>query len=216
MQSPEEGEPPDSREVPSLKQLLQRWIDSRDQEAASELFRRYVERLLKMADAERSQMNSIESAYFDAFGSLLRRAHAMTFFFDHDDWLWRLLATIAKRKKIQRYRKQKELTGGDLLAELTAMADGDPSPDEVAAFNDTRRRLWAALNDKERIYLEMREKLFSQKEIAAEMGNSPRTVRRIARDVEIKASRICDLSCPPEAEESTDDDEADDSGTSMA
>lgn len=175
----------------SERELLQLWIDHKDQEAATELYRRYVQRLLKQAGSLRASQNYVEeSAYLSAFGSVLRRAGEMKFYFDHDDWLWRLLATISKRKMIARYRRQKELTGGDALSDVAVFAEGDPTPDEVATFNDLRRELWAALQNRERVYLEMREQGFNQKEIAAEMKVDPRQVRRIARAVEVKASRL--------------------------
>jgi DNA-directed RNA polymerase specialized sigma24 family protein len=182
----------------SERDLLERWITSKDQAAATELYQRYVARLLRQAEINRSQQAYIEeSACLSAFGSVLRRAGEMNFYFDRDDWLWRLLATIAKRKRIARYRRQKELTGGDGLSELAVFAEGEPTPEEVATFNDLRRELWQSLKQNERIYLEMREQGFLQKEIAEKMDLDPRQVRRIARAVEVKAGKLFPDERPP-------------------
>jgi hypothetical protein len=182
----------------SERDLLERWIASKDQAAATELYQRYVARLLKQAETNRSQQAYLdESACLSAFGSVLRRAGEMNFYFDRDDWLWRLLATIARRKRIARYRRQKELTGGDGISELAAFTEGEPTPDEVAAFNDSRLKLWKALKPRERIYLELREQGYRQKEIAAEMKLDPRQVRRIALVVEVQAGKLFPDDRPP-------------------
>lgn len=201
MTSPDDATPREratALQALSERDLLERWITSKDQAAATELYQRYVARLLRQAEINRSQQAYIEeSACLSAFGSVLRRAGEMNFYFDRDDWLWRLLATIAKRKRIARYRRQKELTGGDGLSELEVFAEGEPTPDEVATFNDLRRELWQSLKQNERIYLEMREQGFLQKEIAEKMDLDPRQVRRIARAVEVKAGKLFPDERPP-------------------
>jgi hypothetical protein len=181
------------------RELLERWITSKDKAAATELYQRYVARLLKQAEIHRSQQAYVvESACLSAFGSLLRRADEMTFRFDYDDWLWRLLATIAHRKRIDRHRQLKALTGGDTISELASFADAEPSPDEVATFNDLRQELWRTLKTRERIYLEMREQGYLQTEIAEQMRLDPRQVRRIAREVEVKAGKLFPERRPPD------------------
>lgn len=177
----------------SERELLERWISSKDAAAATELYQRYIRRLLQRVRTERSESYSIESAYHDAFGTFLRRAPTMPFRFDHDDWLWRLLGTIAKRKRLAKLRPGKALTGGDPLSDLAGLERGDPSPDEVATYNELRSELWSILKSRERIYLEMREQEFSQKEIAVELKVDVRQVRRIARSVELKATRLFKL-----------------------
>lgn len=178
----------------SERELVERWIRTKDQAASTELYQRYTRRLLHQAGVERSRSEQLSTVFHDAFGTFLRRAPKMKFHFDHDDWLWRLLATIAARKRIEKYRKgSKALSGGDLLAEISAVSEGEPASEEVAIYNDMRDQLMKKLTSREELYLTMREEGYTQEEIASELKTSTRQIRRIARTVELKASRLFQL-----------------------
>ena len=178
----------------SEQELVQRWIDSKDHAASTELYQRYTRRLLEHAGAHRSRTDQLSTAYHDAFGTFLRRAPTMKFQYDHDDWLWRLLSTIAARKRIEKFRQgAKALSGGDPVAEIQAVSEGEPASEEVAIYNDLRDQLLKKLTGNESLYLIMREEGYNQKEIAEDLQVDARQVRRIARSVELKASRLFNL-----------------------
>ncbi|MBS0265852.1 MAG: sigma-70 family RNA polymerase sigma factor [Planctomycetes bacterium] len=186
-------QPDDERSFSRLseRELIERWTSRKEQTAATELYRRYVEQLLQRAGHDRASSPYVEdSVFLSAFGSILRQADTTEFYFDHDDWLWRLLATIARRKKLARLRKQRELTGDERFDDIVAIAEGEPSAEEIAEYNEARSRLWAVLGQRERLYLEMRELSYRQKDIARELQIDTRQVRRIAKAVEMKAQRL--------------------------
>jgi DNA-directed RNA polymerase specialized sigma24 family protein len=183
----------------SERELVERWIQSKDHAASTELYQRYTRRLLQRAGAERSRSDPLSTVYHDAFGTFLRRAPTMTFHFDHDDWLWRLLSTIAARKRIVKFRQgSKALSGGDPVADLQAVSEGEPSSEEVAIYNDLREQLLSRLSGQESLYLIMREEGYTRKEIAVELKCDARQVRRIGRSVELKASRLFQLPAEQE------------------
>ena len=108
------------------------------------------------------------------------------------DSLWHLLCAIALTKVRERSRfhlrqrrgVQREVHGeiaGDALRDSEAAA---PGPGDDAALREQFQSALDGLDDEERRVLELRLDARSQQEIAAEIGSSERTVRRILGRIE--------------------------------
>jgi RNA polymerase sigma factor (sigma-70 family) len=104
---------------------------------------------------------------------------------DRDD-LWRLLATISRNKATDRIRRDLRLRrGGQATISdngLSAAADDEPSPEEVAVLRDELRRLFEQLDMHGDPTLHatatLRLEGASNDEIALQLGCTTRTVQR--------------------------------------
>jgi DNA-directed RNA polymerase specialized sigma24 family protein len=185
------------------KELTEHWAATGDQQAASELWRRYLANLVKEASQSRGKApQSDDSVPGSAFRTFLRQAKTKTFNFDRDDWLWRLLGKIASRKRKSRERKRKREQSGGMLSNLPPPASRAVGPDQAAAYNEARQALLKLLTPREQEWFEGRELGLPQVEIALRMELTTRQVRRITRVVEQKAARLFPL-------EDTDDSDDD-------
>ncbi|MFN9375153.1 MAG: RNA polymerase sigma factor [Planctomycetaceae bacterium] len=171
------------------RELTERWAVSGDQQAASELWRRYLEILLNDASRQRST-GSDDSVTGSAFRSFLRQAQTKTFDFDRDDWLWRFLGKIAYRKRQTRLRKTHLTQMPGVLSDPPPPVDRNIGPEQAAAYNEVREALLKGLSPREQQWFEWRETGMPQVEIALHMGIGTRQVRRITRTVEQKVSRL--------------------------
>jgi RNA polymerase sigma-70 factor (ECF subfamily) len=127
--------------------------------------------------------------------TFLRRARGDGFELTDGDALWRLLCAIALTKVREKVRFHMRHRRG-LDREVPLDADGrdphgvspdrSPPPDEQAAFADAFAHLVESLEDEERRVLELRLEDRTQQEIAAEVGCSERTVRRLMRRLETR------------------------------
>lgn len=160
--------------------LIERWQKRQDQEAAAELWRRFCERLFR----EARNVRDVDSTDASAFRELLSANRP--FNYDRDDWMWRLLATIAHNKRISRFRKNKAHSSDS----LEAIPEQTISPEEVADYNDKVRQLKEILVPKELDYFELREGGLRQVEIAEKMGLHVRTISRIGVAVQAKVRRL--------------------------
>lgn len=177
--------------------LLER-VQQGDQAAATELFRRYVARLMALA---RSRLPStlaqrvdpedvVQSAYRSFFAATAEGRYDS----QRGEDLWALLATITLHKvhrQIERFKAQKrdwerELHFGseESLVSLRAQAlAAQPSPAEAAALADEVAHLMRRLDPGQRLVLELRLQGHMLEEIAVQTGRSVRTVRRILDQV---------------------------------
>jgi DNA-directed RNA polymerase specialized sigma24 family protein len=161
--------------------------------AAEHLWRRYFERLVRLArDRLRSARRpgadrDEEDAALSAFDSFCRGAAHGRFpdLADRDD-LWRLLVVITLGKvmdQIGRQRAQKR-GGGRLVGEadlggLDLIAGDEPGPEMAAMVVDEYRRLSEALGDDTlRRVLDLRLEGCTREEIAGRLGITERAVRR--------------------------------------
>jgi DNA-directed RNA polymerase specialized sigma24 family protein len=147
----------------SVTRLIVR-LKSEDSDAAGEIWRRYVARLLPLARArlasssdragdEEDVMVSVFERFFRAAGE--NRFAKLN---DRDD-LWQILLMLTDRNVTQRFRRASaEKRDAGKAASLDALADAaggdlrelverEPSPDDVAAFNDSLTDALARLGD---------------------------------------------------------------------
>lgn len=103
--------------------------------------------------------------------------------------LWRLLCaiTLAKVKHHARFHYQAKrrvdrevasAAAGNRETSFDPAASG-PTPAEVAEFADEMQRMFEALDDEERQFVQLRIEGLTQVEIADRLGRSERTVRRL-------------------------------------
>ncbi len=178
------------------------WVDAvrgGDQEAASQLWRRYFESLVRLA---RSKLQSrakgaadeedVALCAFDSFYGGMAQGRFPDIA-DRDD-LWRLLVTIAARKASDqnRWESQQKRGGGRVLREADLMAgpeperDGlaqivgaEPSPEFAALVADEcGRRLQGLPDESLRQVALLKMEGYLNEEIAKRLGCGLRTVAR--------------------------------------
>lgn len=155
---------------------------------------RYVGRLLalvrpRISDRLRRRIDAEDVAQ-SAFRSFFRRAELGELDLGRGAPLWRLLSAIALNKlhkQAERHTAAKrsirrDSSPGKLLTEV--IAGREPDPAGAAAIADELDSLIAGLSPVARQVVEMRLADYSHEEIAAEIGRSDRTVRRILADVQ--------------------------------
>lgn len=124
--------------------------------------------------------------------------------------LWRLLCaiTLAKVRHHARFHYQ-EKRGIDRERDMSAgtsndrpdfdPASGGPTPAEIAEFADEMQRMFDALDDEERQFVQLRIEGRTQVEIADQLGCSERTVRRLLGRVKDRWEGILDESLVADA-----------------
>jgi RNA polymerase sigma factor (sigma-70 family) len=155
--------------------------------------RHLSEGLRRRVDAE----DVVQSAY----RTFLRRAQAGEFQLADSEGLWRLLCaiTLAKVREMARFHRRKkrgfdqEVPLGTAFAgaieEPFDLVDPGPSPAEAAEFADQFQQLMAALDDEERCFVDLKLQQCTNLEVAARLGCSERTVRRILKRVQSRLER---------------------------
>jgi RNA polymerase sigma factor (sigma-70 family) len=133
--------------------------------------------------------------------TFLRRAQAGEFQLADSEALWRLLCAITLTKVREQVRfHQRHKRGLDLEIPLDAgsaqsgaerwePAAPGLSPDEAAAFADQLQQLMASLDDEERQLVDMKLQQYTNEEVAARLGCSERTVRRLLKRVQSRLER---------------------------
>lgn len=193
----EAGAPGESLETTST--LLQRWLNGDDQ-AASEVFSRYVGRLVWYI---RDRLSTKYSRRFDAedvaqsaFQSLFRGVGQGQYVIRPDQELWPLLVTIALNKlrnSVRHHRTHgrdvaKEIHGDthsqggfDMVGTMATILRADDGIGFVD-FADELENLLARFQPDRRKILEMLLTGSSVEEIASEMKLSDRQIRRILKE----------------------------------
>jgi RNA polymerase sigma factor (sigma-70 family) len=170
-------------------ELLARFRDG-EEDAAAELFGRYVERLTALARSRLSPRLAVradaEDIVLSAYRSFFVGARNGRFSLTRGGDLWRLLVSITLHKL---YRQAKHHSAdlraisaerplGQNDAEFPPAVDREPTPDEAVALQDELEWVMAQLGPFERRVLELRLQGEQLAEIAVETGRSERTVRR--------------------------------------
>lgn len=167
-----------------------------DDQAAKELFDRYLERLVALARRRLSQRMAsrvdpediVQSVFRTFFGRL---KDGQFEFADQDD-LCKLLMRITVHKTLRQVAYHKadkrspnlELGQGEEGQErLYALLDREPTPEATAMFLDQLEHFLNRLRPQERKILEMRMQGYSNDEIAAKLGIYDRKIRRIIERV---------------------------------
>ena len=170
-----------------------------DEAAATALFERYFARLTALVRGRlgaklRARVDADDVA-MSAYRSFFVRAAAGQFELEESGDLWRLLARMALHKlshQIERHTAEKRaVSQEERLTDSNGIASPEPSPDEAAAVADELEFIMRSLNETQRRTLELRLQGELLEAIAAELGQSERTVRRTLAQVrEIMLKRL--------------------------
>ena len=175
-------------------ELVSRW-QSGDEAAANELFRRYADRLLALAQNRLSSRLATrvdaEDVVQSVYRSFFANARAGRYLLEQSGDLWRLLVVItlnkvrgqavhhqADKRALDRERPLEsgtEAWHGLPMAALTRQ----PTPLDAAALADELEHLMRDLEPKQRQVFELRLQGYTMEEIADECGRSVRTVKRV-------------------------------------
>jgi RNA polymerase sigma-70 factor (ECF subfamily) len=173
--------------------LVARWRQG-DQQAATELFRRYAGRLVALAKSRLSRKMASRVDPEDVVQSVYRCFFADTregrYELERGGDLWHLLVTITLHKlqlQIKKNTRQKravdreETFGSEnrLLGIGAKMFAQDPSPVEALAMVEELEQLMRPLAPLHRRMLELRLQGYTLEEIAGQTGRTQRTVRRV-------------------------------------
>lgn len=176
-----------------------------DEQAATALFDRYVERLIAMARTMLSEKLGrrvdAEDVVQSAYRSFFLGAREGKYVIERGGDLWRLLATItvskvrkqaefhhAAKRSLRREEPQPDTNGAALLTHTP-----EPTPDEALVLTDLLETVMRELDPVQQKMLQLRLQGYRLEEIAAETQRSERTVRRL---FEFLRTRWQDASLP--------------------
>lgn len=175
----------------SKDDLIQR-LRSGNNDAAKEVFDRYVERLLVLSKRRIGQrMNSRvdpEDVVQSVFRTFFTRMKDDQFEIAAEDDLFKLLVRITTHKtlrQIAHHRAAKrdpnqETPQGDDTHEMLMQAmDAEPTPETIVTFMDQLEHFLGQLPPQERQILELRMEGRSTDEIAERLGTYDRKIRRV-------------------------------------
>jgi RNA polymerase sigma-70 factor (ECF subfamily) len=176
-------------EPPAEDVLLKLWRAG-DQDAARQLFDRYVSQLVALARRRISQRIAgrvdPEDIVQSVFRTFFHRAREGQFQIDGPDDLCRLLARITVHKTLRqiafhkRAKRDATLEAGQGEADhLMAVLSREPTPEETGAFLDELEQLLEKMRPEDRRILEMRMQGYSNVEIAKELKITDRKIRRL-------------------------------------
>lgn len=174
------------------RELLER-VRIGDEQAAQELYDRYVHRLLALARQRMShklrRRVDAEDVVQSACRSFFVRAQHGRFTVKQSGDLWRLLVAITLNKlrmqaKLHRRKKramgrEESVCAGSCYGLAPERIADEPTPDEAAALAEEIELLMADLKPVEREILQLRLQAYTIDEIAEQVGRSERTVRRL-------------------------------------
>jgi RNA polymerase sigma factor (sigma-70 family) len=170
--------------------LVARWRQG-DQQAAQELFERYVSRLIALAQSRLSSKLAgridAEDVVQSAYRSFFAAARDGRFQIQRGGELWRLLVATTlhklhdqiKRHRAQKRNVQREQSLEDSLLGIEADLTQQPSPVEAVALVDEVQEVMRGLEPLHRRVLELRLEGYNLDEIGASIDRCPQTVRRI-------------------------------------
>ncbi len=184
-------DPQMAREDLSDGECLELWR-SGDQEAAQELFDRYVKRLLHLVSQRMNQQIvgrvDPEDVVQSVFGTFFKRVRAGEFQAENPDDVGKLLFRIALRKTFrqitfhQQGKRDARLEAGseNSLKVLTSLAKSkEPTPEETSQLLDEVNHFLNQLSVIDRRICEMRLEGYNNVEIAKELDISDRRIRRL-------------------------------------
>jgi RNA polymerase sigma-70 factor, ECF subfamily len=187
----------------SFAEFLAR-LQSGDDAAAHELFRRFAHQLIALArrriDAGLRHKVDPEDVVQSAYKSFFARYGEGNL--EVGDWsgLWGLLTVITVRKCCERVAYHRAQCR-DVEREASAAPDADPgvplletfgrepTPLEAAVLSETVDQLLTGLDEDERPILELSLQGYTTQEISAQLGQPERTVRRLRERVRKRLER---------------------------
>lgn len=173
--------------------LLERWKDG-DQRAATEIFQKYVARLIGLArnrlSARMSKRIDPEDVVQSAYRSFFRHAQNDRYELSRSGDLWSLLAAITVKKvhgQVEHHTAQKRAITREeadpdddgLYGVHPEAVSREPSPDEALAVVEELESLMSELSPAHRAMLELRLQEHTIEEVAEASECSERTVRRV-------------------------------------
>lgn len=188
------------------QKLLNRWKDG-DQQAATEIFEQYMNRLIGLArnrlSSKMAQRVDPEDVVQSAYRSFFRRASDDQYSFERSSDLWRLLAAITVKKvhgQVEHHTAQKrsfhreEASGsgdddGGFFGVHPEVVSREPSPVEALTVVEELELLMKSLSPEHGQILELRLQEQTIEEIAENVGCSERTVRRVLDRVREKLTQ---------------------------
>jgi len=178
-------------------ELLGRWRDQGDQNAATELFNRYVNRLVALARAKLApalaQRLEADDVVQSACNSFFLRVRDGRLLVQPGGELWDLLAAITLNKvlgqaehhaaKKRSIKREVKLADGESVCwlDIEAIAH-DPGAGEQLALLEECEKAMSGLAPVHRRIVELRLEQLTTTEIAAKVGRSDRMVRLVLSD----------------------------------
>ena len=184
----------------TFDELMDRLNDG-DEEAAAEIFNRFVRRLIFLArsrlNAQVRQKEDPEDVVQSVFRSFFTRQVEGQFEIGSWGSLWAMLAVITLRKcgnRIEYFQAakrnvQRDIPGGtkpNETEESRLTWEGiarEPTPAEAAAITETLEELMAGLDQRERLILSLRLQEYTVQEISEQVDRSERTIARVLERV---------------------------------
>lgn len=182
---------------PAEQDLLDRWRAG-DELAAEEIVRRHAADLLTVVrrrmSAALTRRVDAEDVVQSALRSFFVAVRAGRFAADRGGDLWRLLSaiTLNKLSKLARFHAAGKRAVGQDVGDAAIDSGGRPgeiSPLEALAFVEQVEALMAGLPPEKRPILELRLEGNDLEAIAAAVGCSQRTVRRVLAEVRAHLER---------------------------
>jgi RNA polymerase sigma factor (sigma-70 family) len=178
------------------EQLLARY-QSGDETAAAELFRRYVSRLTVFARARLAprvaRRVDPDDVVLSAYRSFFVRARKGEFTLRRSGDMWRLLVAVTLNKvrhQVARHEAGKRsLRREDGESPVEEQFSRSPRPEEAVAVADELEQIMATLSPVKRRILQLRLLDHSLDEIAADIGRSERTIRRMLGELQAHLER---------------------------
>jgi len=164
-------------------------LESGEESALNEVYVRFADRLLALAEQEIGQRlrrhYSPEDALMSGIGSFCIRAAAGRYQFDHMGALWKLLRTFTLnkiRRAAGRHRREFEVAvevDGDCQG-LDKMTE-EPTPGDVAEHADELEAFFSKFSQRDEKICRLWFEEYSSVEIANQVGCSKATVDRVRR-----------------------------------
>ena len=172
--------------------IVQRYQDG-DKDAATEVYERYVSRLIGLARSRLSsklgQRVDAEDVVQSVFRSFFRGTDEGRFTFEENADLWRLISSLTINKilrKAEHHTRQKRSIYNEVsicednvsvTVPIEFIAD-TPAPETALALIEEVESFTDGLKDRHREIFELRMQGLTPEQIAERIGRSTRTVRR--------------------------------------
>ena len=176
-----------------------------DQSAATEVFRRFADRLIALArtklDARIRRKEDPEDVIQSVYGSFFNRYHAGKLDLASWDSLWSLLTVITVRKCLNRteyYMARCRSIAGEIdtcspdnsAAGLSEAVDREPTPLEAVVLTETVEQMMRGLEDCDRAIIELSLHGFAPRAISAKLGVSERKIVRLRGRIKERLRRM--------------------------
>ncbi|MCA9173199.1 MAG: hypothetical protein KDB14_01800 [Planctomycetales bacterium] len=178
----------------SLRSLFPR-LQQGDERAATDVFNRFSERLVRLASTRLDQRiqatSDAEDVLQSVWRSFFRRQRAGEFQFQDWDEVWSLLVVMTVRacaRRANALHAQKRDVDREVRPELDSPIawqafDREPLPDEAVMLTDLISHLLEQLDDRRRMMVTMRLQGHSIDDIARQTNRTERTVIRVLNSV---------------------------------